>query len=795
MRCHSVPWVRCQVFTLVSIIIAACNGTCMIVMEEVAGPDKDPLLADFFNEYLSLEVFGIKLTYRRGCLQEVGGALLPGKQDQDKLLNWNWCTEHRWKFFLKSRLYTEFKLCSFLFTRQASVLKESSTWPLEPALSPWGPSRQQSNSLPVKETTMDNRYEDYKRLRGFLVGTHGDTLIQVWLNLEAWQVGVVNEWWSALCAIREQCSAVPGLVKYSCGGPMETGAWVEAVKIECEDRLGNYWLPRFKHRGQRFQIRDSSLMSYDMSCDPNEPFKRGLRCNQNAGRPFESFLQSSDLEHCIHWVKLWEALDWILLIQQSRSDQYVVREGWRLWSLFIDGQFDCGNSLMDTYITRDNKDSLLKSLTESSRCSVVKDLTLIQDVLLSSLKRVWTQFLRLDHHSFTQYINVSAVSTIGSPKQQASSNKSQNSRRQKKAKDSEKFMLDVKGTPFESLEDFDQTLLCFEQYLFSKCGPNSQSSFNYHMWKMLRKLTLTKEPKKRDALAVRIYQKFLYLGAKQFLHLPDYLLKQIDQTAVMCRPTSPTLKALTEFSSLYLQTTVNTFLSKGLDSGTDEVSDSLFPPLHNSKRVRRCKTTSAMQQRNETQHLLFTLTRCVGPISLQLHAFGKFLDRQCLPGQHGKLLNNVRFWHEVQKFNAMFVDETSNTVLFHKGEAIVDRYLDTASQPWIKVTVPGELAAQVVSALGDLHRVKARAHSERLQQLLEKTQEIVFADIAPYWGTFCAQYTSPDGSTISIPCAGELSTLPSRRRTLQLPPITHQSIHTPLLSFSSLKGLKWRTAF
>ena len=34
---------------------------------------------------------------------------------------------------------------------------------------------------------------------------------------------------------------------------------------------------------------------------------------------------------------------------------------------------------------------------------------------------------------------------------------------------------------------------------------------------------------------------------------------------------------------------------------------------------------------------------------------------------------------------AMFVDETSTLVLFHKGEAIVDRYLDTASQPWIKV--------------------------------------------------------------------------------------------------------------
>lgn len=67
------------------------------------------------------------------------------------------------------------------------------------------------------------------------------------------------------------------------------------------------------------------------------------------------------------------------------------------------------------------------------------------------------------------------------------------------------------------------------------------------------------------------------------------------------------------------------------------------------------------------------------------------------------------------------------------------------------MTVPSELAAQVVSALVDLYGVKERAHLERLHQLLEKTQEIVFADIAPYWGTFCAQYSSPDGSTISIP--------------------------------------------
>ncbi len=68
-----------------------------------------------------------------------------------------------------------------------------------------------------------------------------------------------------------------------------------------------------------------------------------------------------------------------------------------------------------------------------------------------------------------------------------------------------------------------------------------------------------------------------------------------------------------------------------------------------------------------------------------------------------------------------------------------------------QVTVPSDLTVQVVSALGDLQKFEEYAHLEWLHQLLVTTQEVVFEDIAPYWGTFCSQYTSPDGSTFSIP--------------------------------------------
>lgn len=131
-----------------------------------------------------------------------------------------------------------------------------------------------------------------------------------------------------------------------------------------------------------------------------------------------------------------------------------------------------------------------------------------------------------------------------------------------------------------------RTLLCFEQYLFTGCGPKSQPNINYQLWKMLKNLDRTTELKRRDSLAIQIYQNFLYLGAKRFLHLPDSLLGEIENKAEVARPSSPTLKALTEFSSLCLKDTVKKFITVSQGSSSNKSLDSL-PPLHNIRNVAR----------------------------------------------------------------------------------------------------------------------------------------------------------------------------------------------------------------
>lgn len=65
----------------------------------------------------------------------------------------------------------------------------------------------------------------------------------------------------------------------------------------------------------------------------------------------------------------------------------------------------------------------------------------------------------------------------------------------------------------------------------------------------------------------------------------------------------------------------------------------------------------------------------------------------------------MQFWLEVNKFKvfdaaliliaklliyfcifqSMYASEASILILYHKGEAVVDRYLDAATPPWIKV--------------------------------------------------------------------------------------------------------------
>lgn len=39
------------------------------------------------------------------------------------------------------------------------------------------------------------------------------------------------------------------------------------------------------------------------------------------------------------------------------------------------------------------------------------------------------------------------------------------------------------------------------------------------------------------------------------------------------------------------------------------------------------------------------------------------------------------------QFQNMYLNGTSIQVLLRKGEALIDRYLDTTTPPWVKVTI------------------------------------------------------------------------------------------------------------
>lgn len=132
-----------------------------------------------------------------------------------------------------------------------------------------------------------------------------------------------------------------------------------------------------------------------------------------------------------------------------------------------------------------------------------------------------------------------------------------------------------------------RTLLIFEHYLFTQCGPKSQTNINYQLWRALKKLFMTRNLQKRDALAMNIHRNFLYLGAKQFIQLPDSLLEQMDNSVEVTRPSSPVLKTLMEFSAFFLQTAVSKFFLRKEEFENEDVrSLSSLPPMNSMRQGR-----------------------------------------------------------------------------------------------------------------------------------------------------------------------------------------------------------------
>lgn len=122
----------------------------------------------------------------------------------------------------------------------------------------------------------------------------------------------------------------------------------------------------------------------------------------------------------------------------------------------------------------------------------------------------------------------------------------------------------------------------------------------------------------------------------------------------------------------------------------------------------------------------------------------------------------------------------------------------------------------IVSAVQELYCSKIPVNLNRVMDLFESAQQQVFSDMVPYWGSFCKVYQSPVESTISLPqgiplifihtnscivyavasCSPPVTSRNSPKVSqILLPPLpqtrTRENV-VPLLSYSKLKGVKWR---
>ena len=69
----------------------------------------------------------------------------------------------------------------------------------------------------------------------------------------------------------------------------------------------------------------------------------------------------------------------------------------------------------------------------------------------------------------------------------------------------------------------------------------------------------------------------------------------------------------------------------------------------------------------------------------------------------------------------------------------------------MQISVSSEVAAQIVSSVENLHHPQLPSQAECVMELLEKAQRQVFAEMVPYWGSFCKVYESPVESLVSLP--------------------------------------------
>lgn len=132
-------------------------------------------------------------------------------------------------------------------------------------------------------------------------------------------------------------------------------------------------------------------------------------------------------------------------------------------------------------------------------------------------------------------------------------------------------------------------LLNFEQYLYTVCGPLSAQNLAYLLWRGIMKYHMTTHPQRKELLAVKIHQTFIFEQSVKSVTLPEALKEKIDPREKVQRPDEQVLLTLQKMAEEVLDIAVKKYMYSEEDSLTS------LPSLGRNKHSRTVSRNSKVR--------------------------------------------------------------------------------------------------------------------------------------------------------------------------------------------------------
>lgn len=115
-----------------------------------------------------------------------------------------------------------------------------------------------------------------------------------------------------------------------------------------------------------------------------------------------------------------------------------------------------------------------------------------------------------------------------------------------------------------------RTVAVFEEFLLSEYGEHSEELLGYHLWRAVTSCLAQKNKEKREAMALKIQQKYIFTDSEHHVDLSGSQLDLVDPMQEVERPCTAALHGIQSAAAKILSKLVENYL---LESG--EMKDSI----------------------------------------------------------------------------------------------------------------------------------------------------------------------------------------------------------------------------